>query len=55
MKGYKYKIYVKQGIKESRKHYKSIWNRRIRHNDNIVYNNCSYKKLAGYSIYKYVS
>lgn len=50
MKGFKYKRYIKDGIKVSRKWYKNIWNRRIRHSNKIS-KNCEYKKVAGGEIW----
>lgn len=44
---------IKQGVKESRKHFKKMWNRRVRH-AKLKYDHSSYKKLCGDSIYTYV-
>lgn len=50
MKGSKYKSYIKDGMKVSRKWYKDIWNRRIRHSKEIS-KNCEYKKITGGEIW----
>lgn len=52
-KGYKRKWWIKVGIKEVKKHYKNMWNRKVRHSSGL-YENCSYKKLNSDSMYDYV-
>lgn len=44
---------IRQGVKESRKHYKKIWNRKVRH-AKLKYNHSSYKKLGSDDMYNYV-
>ena len=53
-KGSKRYKWFKEGMKNSRKAYKSVWNRKIRHS-NKTYKNCEYKKIAKDSIYAYVT
>ena len=53
-KGSKHKRWLKDGMKESRKHFKKMWNRRTRHRMGIM-KHAEYKKLCGDSIYIYVS
>ena len=52
-KGAKRDEWLKNGMKESRKHFKSMWNRRVRHAKNVS-NGCAYKKLCDDSIYIFV-
>ena len=44
---------IKQGVKESRKHFKKMWNRRVRHYKNDL-KNSEYKRLAGVTAYEYI-
>ncbi len=53
-KGSKRYKWLKEGIKDSRKVYKHVWNRKIRHS-NKAYKNCEYKRIARDSIYAYVT
>ena len=50
-KGNKYHSWYKEGLKISRKWYKKMWNRRVRHSDNIQ-NGASYKRVARRSIFE---
>lgn len=50
LKGQKRKPWLKVGYKISRKWYKKMWNKRVRHSKDL-YNDCSYKKLAGPSMW----
>ena len=49
-KGNKYRSWFKDGIKTSRKWYKKLWNRKVRHSNNIQ-SGSSYKKVAGESMF----
>lgn len=49
-KGSKYKSWLKEGIKVSKKLYKKLWNRKVRHAKNLV-SGSMYKKLAKDSMY----
>ena len=50
MKGSKRKPYMKAGMKVSRRWYKNIWNRRVRHSSKIS-KHCEYKKSTGGEIW----
>jgi len=54
MKGSKKDRWLKDGIKESKKHYKKLWNRRVRHSKEELANN-EYRKLGSQEMYNYVS
>ena len=43
--------WLKDGIRESRKVNKKMWNRKVRRYSKILSNGCEYKKLAGVTIY----
>ena len=53
VKGSKKDRWLKDGIKESKKHYKKLWNRRVRHAKEALANN-GYRKLGSAEIYNYV-
>lgn len=46
MKGSKYHRWYKEGLVTSRKWYKNVWNRRVRHSK-TAFKNSDYKRLAG--------
>ncbi len=52
-KGSKRYKWLKEGIKDSKKVYKNVWNRKVRH-FNKSFIRCEYKKIAKDSIYAYV-
>lgn len=52
-KGSKRKKWLKDGMTASKKHYKPIWNRKIRH-AKCKYCHCEYKRIAKDSIYTFV-
>lgn len=57
MKGSKRDRWLKDGVKESRKHFKAQWNRRVRYSGNLCDSTlCSsaYKKIAGKAMWVYV-
>ena len=45
MKGSKRDRWLKDGVRESKKHFKSLWNRRVRYSSKIC--GSTYKKIAG--------
>lgn len=53
VKGSKKDRWLKDGIKESKKHYKKLWNRRVRHTKETLANN-EYRKLGSAEMYNYV-
>lgn len=53
MKGSKRDRWLKDGVKESRKHFKKIWNRKVRRYKNDL-KNSEYKRLSGVTAYEYV-
>ena len=55
MKGSKRHRWLKDGIKDSKKHYKHRWDKQLRNRyDNEALNNGAYRKIAGKAIYDYV-
>lgn len=53
-KGSKRDRWLKDGIKQSKKVYKKIMNRKVRNTDPSGLNNCGYKKLLGEKAYDMV-
>ena len=45
MKGSKRDRWLKDGVRESKKHFKALWNRRVRYSSKIC--GSTYKKIAG--------
>lgn len=53
-KGNRRYYWLKDGIKVSRKHFKKMWARKIRHQKIDYVNGCHYKKFKGEEEFKYV-
>lgn len=53
-KGSKRYPWLKKGIHESRKRYKKMWARKIRHSKIDFYNGSYYKKFKGIEEYNYI-
>lgn len=53
-KGSKYHPWLRKGIHESRKHYKKMWARKIRHQKIDYVNGCHYKKFKGEEEFNYI-
>ena len=52
MKGSKRNRWLKDGVKESKKHFKALWNRWVRHSSSLC--GSTYKKIAGKAMWAYV-
>ena len=53
MKGSKHKWWIKDGEKTSKKMFKKLWNKKIRHKE--LYDNSHYKMYAGESMMVYIT
>ena len=53
-KGNRRYSWLKDGIKVSRKHFKKMWARKIRHQKIDYVNGCYYKKFKGEEEFKYI-
>lgn len=53
-KGSKRYPWLRKGIHESRKRYKKMWARKIRHQKIDYINGCHYKKFKGEEEYNYI-
>ena len=53
MKGSKRDRWLKDGVKETQKHFKALWNRRVRYSGSTLCGS-AYKKIAGKAMWVYV-